>query len=131
MTTIFFLLNCQQVSFEGTSSLATYIISNIATPSSIFYLSNSTFTCNGAYSDAEITDIYIEGRCQVFLRTDNSIFRLTGLKNLFKFIIPEGKTFTGKKYQLENYSRVNVNGAGANFFPGTTAGTMDESCRYM
>lgn len=68
-------------------------------------------------------DISIFGKCTVFLQSGGRAVTTIVGKSPY-FVIPEGKTFTGKKYEIQTAAICGTANRGPDFFPGTIAGTV-------
>lgn len=51
------------------------------------------------------------------------------MQNVVQFILEDGKTLIGKRYEVTTYSFISLNG-GPDFIPGTIEGTVDQFSTY-
>ena len=99
----------------------------------LFAERGGTIQCMGSNSSPDYVTVYCEGEAGNFIYLNNSRFyNIGGTINMARFATVENRTVTGRRYYLISNSLCSTGGRGAEFFPGDTAGSLENStyCVY-
>lgn len=89
--------------------------------------------CSPSNTNAEYVAIHCEGETDDFIYLSNSKFySIGGSTYLAQFVVDANKAVAGRRYRLLNNSFCSTLNRGSEFFPGNTAGSIEESsyCVY-
>lgn len=106
---------------------------NASFMSVLFAERGGTIQCMGSNSSPDYVTVYCEGEAGNFIYLNNSRFyNIGGTINMARFATVENRTVTGRRYYLISNSLCSTGGRGAEFFPGDTAGSLENStyCVY-
>ena len=99
----------------------------------LFAERGGSIQCIASNNSRDYVSIHCEGEANNFLYLSSSRFyNIGGAKYLAQFVVDAEKTVTGRRYLLQNSSICSVAYQGMEFFPGDTAGTVEEDtyCVY-
>lgn len=90
---------------------------------------SATIEIRSTNEDVSRVTIDVWGECNAFCSMANrTIFnRVSGAANLGKFNVPSGKAVTGARYNIRGGAACYTQGAGTEFFPGDSAGSVDST----
>lgn len=106
---------------------------NASSMAVLFAERGGTIQCMGSNSSPDYVTVYCEGEAGNFIYLSNSKFyNIGGTINMARFATVENRTVTGRRYYLISNSLCSTGGRGAEFFPGDTAGSLENStyCVY-
>ena len=106
---------------------------NASSMSVLFAERGGTIQCMGSNSSPDYVTVYCEGEAGNFIYLSSSRFyNIGGTINMARFATVENRTVTGRRYHLISNSLCSTGGRGAEFFPGDTAGSLENStyCVY-
>ena len=102
-----------------------------STPNLIVLAAENSATIEFAATNDDVSLVTIDvwGECSVFCNLANkTVFNRTGgAANLGLFNVPSDKSVTGKRYNIMGGAACYTQGAGEEFFPGDTAGSVDSA----
>ena len=106
---------------------------NASSMTVLFAERGGAIQCVGSNSAPDYVTIRCEGEASDFMYLNNSKFyNIGGTINMARFATVENRTVTGRRYYLISNSLCSTGGQGAEFFPGDTAGSLENStyCVY-
>ena len=87
---------------------------------------NSLFTASGSNTSQDEATLLCKGTCNWFIIISQSSFtRTSSPAYRYIFSLFPGGTVSGARYNINNGGKCVVAGGGAEYFPGTEAGTVD------
>ena len=99
----------------------------------LFAERGGSIQCTGNNNSQDYVSIHCEGETDSFLYLSNSKFySIGGTKYLTQFVVDVEKSVTGSRYKILSNSMCSVASRGPEFFPGDTAGIIEEDtyCVY-
>ena len=106
---------------------------NASSMTVLFAERGGAIQCVGSNFAPDYVTIRCEGEASDFMYLNNSKFyNIGGTINMARFATVENRTVTGRRYYLISNSLCSTGGQGAEFFPGDTAGSLENStyCVY-
>ena len=89
-------------------------------------LTDGSVTVNGNYNSQDYAKCICSGECEEFIIVRAAKFTRQGTPTYkFIFSIMDGKSVTGKRYNIDNGGTCETAGGGTEYFPGNTAGSVD------
>ena len=124
------------IQFDGTTKVRNHLRfhkGNVTNMAILFAERGGSIQCTGNNNSQDYVSIHCEGETDSFLYLSNSKFySIGGTKYLTQFVVDAEKSVTGSRYKILSNSMCSVASKGPEFFPGDSAGTIEEStyCVY-
>ena len=91
-------------------------------------LTDGSVTVNGNYNSQDYAKCECSGACEEFIIVRAAKFTRQGTPTYkFIFSVMDGKSVTGKRYNIDNGGTCETVSGGAEYFPGNTAGSVDST----
>lgn len=106
--------------------------SNVATRFILERVSGNCIASTGTSGERNAYTCFCSGMCDIFIYLQNSSVFFAESTTTEDAYIFSGEAVTGQRYRIITGAICNVNGQGAEYFPGDTVGSVDEStyCWY-
>ena len=117
----------------GTRNYLRFHKGNASATKVLFGERSGVIQCTSSPSSQDYATVHCEGETEQFLTLNNGKFYVIGGAKYFpKFIVADGKSVTGKRYNLTTNSLCNTGNQGQNYFPGDVEGSIETAtyCVY-